>query len=449
MPYDLVIRNGLLITANTTYRADLAISGERIAAIGEGLSGLRTLDATGLYVLPGAIDGHVHLTDPTTFAPYIPTADSFASGSVAAALGGTTTLIDFSQPDPGQSLVESLAHRRADADGQTVIDYGLHLNLREVSPATLAEVPAIFKYGVPSVKLFMAYEGYRLSDGDLLQAMQAVAADNGLAIVHAENDDVIRHLQSRAAATGQSGPRWYEATCPAITEGEAVHRALALARLAGVRCLIFHVSCTEAVRAINLARRRGQPAYGEACVQYLVLTSKLYERDDFHAQSLMVRPPLRDVDHQTALWQGLVDDTLNIISTDHNPRPRQADYHPAGTAGIETRLALVHHFGVTHGPLTLNRWVDVCCTRPAQLFGLHQKGQLQPGFDADIVLFDPAKSITFSPQTLHSNIDFCTYQDTSVTGYPVTTLSRGTVIVEDGRFVGSPGHGRFLERAYR
>lgn len=450
MTYDLVIKNGQLITANETFMADLAITGERIAAIGSNLSGQHEIDATGLYVLPGAIDGHVHLTDPTSFAPYTPTADSFATGSRAAAFGGVTTLIDFAQPDPGQSLVEALERRQEDADGQTVIDYSLHLNLRDSDPARLTEIPAIFARGVPSFKFFMAYEGYRLPDEALFRAMEAVAANNGLAIVHAENDDIIQELQRRMAAEGKSGPRWYAATCPSIMEGEAVHRALALAHLAGVGVLIYHISCSEAVRELRLAKARGQLAFGEVCPQYLVLTDDVYQRDDLYAQSLMIRPPLRDITHQGALWQGLADGSLDIVSTDHNPRHPQEKppHHPAGTASIETRLALLYAFGVRNGYLSLNRWVDACCTRPARLFGLSQKGHLAPGYDADIVLFDPRKEATFSSQTLHSAIDFCTYEGIYVTGFPVMTLSRGEVIVDGGEFVGQLGRGRFIERSF-
>ncbi len=449
MSYDLVIKNGQLITANDTFNADIAIRGEQIAAIGHNLSGEREVDATGLYVLPGAIDGHVHLTDPATFAPYIPTADSFATASRAAAFGGTTTLIDFAQPDLGQSLIEALDQRQDTANGQTVIDYALHMNLRDPDPARLAEMADVFKRGVPSFKFFMAYEGYRLTDPALLQAMEQVATYDGLAIVHAENHEIIELLQARRTAAGITGSRGYVNTCPAATEGEAIHRALALANVAGARTLIYHISCAEGVREIGLAKARGQTVFGEVCVQYAILTDEVYERDDFHAQSLMVRPPLRDITHQNELWQGLADGRLDIVSTDHNPRPAQTDHHPAGTASIETRLALMYEFGVKTGRISLNRWVEVCCTRPAKVFGLPRKGKLVPGYDADIVLFDPNHTITFSADTLHSAIDFCTYESMSVTGFPITTLSRGQRLVENGQFVGPAGWGQFVERGMR
>ena len=454
MSYDLVVKHGLVVTAGETFVADVAVTGERIAAIGHDLSGPRELEARGLYVLPGAVDGHVHLTDPT-YPPYsIPTADSFATASVAAACGGVTTLIDFAQPPPGQSLLEALDRRQEDADGQTVIDYGLHLCLRDPDPARLQEFPAVIARGVPSFKFFMAYDGYRLDDAALFRAMEAVAAQGGLAIVHAENFDIIQELRRRLAAEGKTGPRWHVQACPSITEGEAVHRALALARLAGARLLIYHQSCQEGVAELRQAKADGQAVFGEVCIQYLILTDEVYAADDLRAQALMVSPPLRDPAHQAALWAGLADGALDIVSTDHNPRhvqpasDGQPAYHPAGTSSIETRLALLHTFGVRAGRLSLSRWVDTCCTRPAQVFGLARKGRLTPGADADLVLFDPNRPVTLSTRTLHSSIDFCTYDGLALMGFPVTTISRGEVIVADGRFVGRPGRGRFIERAY-
>jgi dihydropyrimidinase len=450
MDYDLVIKNGQLITADDTYRADVGVKGERIAAIGAGLSGQREIDAQGLYVLPGAIDGHMHLTDPTYSPKYMPTADSFATASVAAAHGGTTMLIDFAQPRIGEGLVDVLDRRQEDADGHTVLDYSLHLNLRDPDPKRLEEFPAVFERGVPSFKFFMAYDSYRLDDVALFRAMEAVAAGGGLAIVHAENYDIITEMRRRLDAEGKTGPRWHVAASPAITEGEAVHQALAFGKLAGARTLIYHQSCIEGVREIRHAKQRGQEVYGEVCVQYLVHTSAVYESGRPEVNTFMVSPPIREAEHQAALWQGLADGALDIVSTDHNPRaprgePRQ--FVP-GSSSIEPRLALVHHFGVNAGRLSLNRWVEVCCTRPAEVFGLARKGRLQPGCDADIVLFDPQRPITLGRETLHSPIEFSTYEGIAITGFPVTTISRGEVLVEAGQFVGQPGRGRFVERGY-
>jgi dihydropyrimidinase len=449
--YDLVVSGGQVITPDGISRADVAVSGERIAAIGKGLSGHRTVNASEMLVLPGAIDGHIHLTDPT-FLPYAPlTADDFTTGSRAAASGGVTTLIDFAQPAPGQPLLEEFDRRLSDARGEAIIDYGLHLNLRDPDPARLRELPALFECGVPSVKLYMAYDGYQLPDVAIFRAMEIVAAHDGLAIVHAENYDIIQAKRQRQHAEGKTAPRWHVPACPAVMEGAAIHTALALAELAGSRVLIFHISCAEGVQELRQAQGRSDRVLGELCVHYLALTADDYTAGDFHAQAMTVNPPIRDASHQAALWAGLQDGTIDIVSTDHDPRPRREGEgpQPAGTSSIEVRLALMYHLGVRSGRLSINRWVEVCCTNPARVFGLRQKGILAPGYDADIVLFDPRREMTLSAETLHSNIDYCTYEGRVVTGWPVVTISRGEVIVEEGEFVGEPGRGRFVKRAYR
>jgi len=450
MNYDLVIKQGRLITSHTSLVADLAISGEQIQAIGQDLKGQREMNAQGLYVLPGAIDGHVHLDNPKLPPHDPPTADSFTSGSQAAALGGVTTIIDFAQPRPGESLLQELQRRKTDASGAAVIDYGLHLNYRDPDPARLEEIPAVVKQGVPSFKLYMAYEGYQLSDATILFAMEKIAQEQGLAIMHAENFDITQRLKRRLAGQGHVGPRWHTAAYPSVIEGEATHRALALAHLAGARVLIFHVSSQEGVRELRLAKARGQTVFGETCPHYLTYTDDVYADDHTLSQSLMVVPPIRDAHHQAALWNGLREGALDIVSTDHCPRPYQAGQacQRAGASGIETRLALLHTFGVRTGKISLCQWVSACCTRPAEIFGLATKGQLKPGFDADIVLFDPQKELTYSPDTLHTPLPFSSYEGVRVTGAPVVTINRGEIIVDDGQLVGQPGRGRFIPRSY-
>jgi dihydropyrimidinase len=446
MSYDLVIRDGQLITPHDTFAADVGIAGERIAAIGHGLRGQREINARGLYVIPGAIDGHVHLTDPDYAPLYTPNADSFAVGTRAAAFGGVTSLVDFAAPKAGLDLVESLERRRKQADGQVVMDYALNLTLRDTDPERLKELPAIFDRGVTSIKMFMAFEGYHLNDVTIFRAMEIVAARQGLAVLHAENFDIIRELR-RTSLEDKTSAAWRLSTCPSVTEGEAVHRVIAFAKQTGARLLLYHQSCEEGVREIRLAKARGQTVYGEVCVAYLVYTSEDYARTLARGYTILVSPPIREARHQAALWQALADGTLDIVSSDHGPHPRPPGEPGTGVSSLETRLALVHHFGVRTGRLSANRWVEVCCTNPAKIFGLPRKGHLLPGYDADLVLFDPAKTMTFTPQTLHSAIDYCSYDGLTVTGYPVATLSRGEVIVEDGRFVGQPGRGRFIERA--
>lgn len=450
MAYNTVIKHGRLIMSSETLDADLAICGEKIAAIGSDLSGEREIDATGLYVLPGAIDGHIHLDNPK-LPPYDPpTADTFATGSVAAAFGGVTTLIDFAQPAVGESLVDELERRKEDAAGQTVIDYGLHINLRDPDPARLEEIPAVFARGAPSFKLFMSYEGYRLDDVALFRAMEAIAANNGLAIVHAENYDIILEMRKRLKRDGKPESQWQPIDSPSIAEGEGIYRALALANLANARVLIFHISCAEGIRELYQAKKRGQVVFGETCPHYLVYTCDLLTQDNIVTQSLRGSPPIRDAFHQDSLWRALGDQTLDIISTDHCPRPTKVgqERQLPGPSGIETRLALMHTFGVLKNHISLNQWVETCCTRPADVFGLIQKGSLLPGKDADIVLFDPQKDVTFSAEVLHSSIPFCTYEGISVKGYPVTTISRGEVIVENDTLLGKLGRGQFVERGY-
>ena len=446
--YDLVVKNGLVITAEQAAIADVAVAGERIAAVGRGLRGVVELDAADCYVIPGAIDGHVHFDDPT-FPPYAPpTADSFGTGTRAAAFGGTTTVVDFAQPAVGRSLVDGLEQRLADADGEPVIDYGLHLNIRDPDPARLAEVPELFGRGVPSFKLYMAYDGYRIPDAAIFRAMTAVGAEGGLAILHAENDDVIRELGGHLAAEGKSGPEWLVSACPPEAEAEAVHRAIVLAGLAGARLLVFHLSCGEAANEVGTAKQRGAEVMGEVTSHGLVLEHSALRSGDLHAQSLAVRPPLRDAAQRDALWRALVAETIDIVSSDHCPRVPRDNVHPAGVSGVETRLSLVHEFGVRTGRIDLCRWVAACCTRPAEIFGLERKGRLRAGCDADIVVFDPSRDVPLSVAALHSPLPFSSYEGTTVHGFPVTTISRGEVIVADGEFRGRPGWGRFVERGY-
>jgi dihydropyrimidinase len=447
LTYDLVVKGGLVVTAERAAVLDVAVSGERIAAVGRDLEGAEELDAAGLYVIPGAIDGHVHFDDPT-FPPFATaTADDFATGTRAAAFGGTTTVVDFAQPAVGQSLVDGLEQRLADA-ADAVIDYGLHVNVRDPDPARLDEIPELFRRGVPSVKLYMAYDGYRLPDDAIFRTMREVGANGGLSVLHAENDDVIRDLTARLAAEGKTGPEWLAAACPPEAEAEAVHRAIVLAGLAGTRLLVFHLSCAEAAAEVAAAKEIGRDVAGEVTSHGLVLEQSALHSGDLFAQSLAVRPPLRDAAHCEALWQALVARTIDIVSSDHCPRLPRGDTNPAGISGVEARLALVHAVGVGTGRIDLPRWVDTCCTRPAEIFGLEQKGRLRPGCDADIVLFDPEREVTLSVETLHSALPFSSYERTVVRGFPVTTISRGEVIVADGDFVGDAGRGWFVERGY-
>ncbi len=453
MEYDLVIKNGRIITAAEDFGGDVAVSGETIVAIGQNLKGKREIEARGLYVIPGAIDGHVHLQ--MSIADIV-TADDFEQGTIAAACGGVTGIIDFVEPKKGQNLVEALNQRRAKAGGRVVVDYGLHMTLSDPDPTVLAQVPAAYAQGCATFKLYTAYPGLYLTDDELYRTLIAVAEAGGLAVVHAENYPVITEVWKQLIAAGKTAPKWHPHSRPTVTEAEAVNRVLSIGRLAGARTLILHISCAEAARELAYAKERGWAAFGETCSQYLSLPDDIYEREDMPATWFICQPPIRGEAQAAALWQALKRGAIDIISTDHCPFPAEFKKRgeqnftltPGGVSGLETRLALSHTFGVLSGHLSLNRWVEACCTRPAELFGMTRKGRLIPGYEADIVLFDPHKEVTYSSEILHSNISYTPHQGVTVSGVPVTTISRGEVIVENGEYIGRRGRGRFVKRSY-
>ena len=451
--YDRVITDGLLITPSEAFRADLAIQGDRIAAIGQGLTGRQTISADGLYVLPGAVDPHVHLAMD---AGVTRTSEDWTTGTIAAACGGTTTVIDFIEPDLDGPLAPALAARRAEAEAGAVIDLGLHMTLRSAAPEILAEVPAIVEAGCSSFKTYLTYDGFRLDDRSFLAALTAVGRAGGLALVHAENDAAIAALRAEAVARGDVAPRFHAQTRPPATEAEAIERAAMLAQVAGCRLYVVHVSTRPGAEAVARARARGQAIIGETCPQYLVLTDAELSRPGFEGAKFVCSPPLRPADHPPALWRHLAAGDLSTVGTDHcaffydgqKTLGRESFTEiPNGLPGIETRLALLHTFGVREGRLSLQRWVEVCCAAPARTFGLYpRKGTLMPGADADVVLFDPERSITLEHNVLHERTDYTPYAGLQLRGYPVLTMSRGDVIVNDGEPQGTPGRGRFLHR---
>jgi dihydropyrimidinase len=476
---DLVVRNGTLVGACDTFEADLGIADGRIATIGQGLPAKAEIDASGLLVLPGGVDPHVHLQYPQG-PQRVVSSDDWLTGTIAAACGGTTTIVDFVEAGPDETWMQAFLRRRAQAEPQAVIDYGLHMSFNRVDERSLAEVGPAVEAGVPSFKIYMAYDWLRLTDAEMLRALEALAEHGALPIVHAENHDVIRHLVQKQLAAGHVEPRWHPHVHPAAGEAEATSRALALAQIAGVPIHVVHVSAESGLDALRAARRRGQPVSGEVCPQHLLLTSRLYEEDGFGPAIYAMAPPLRSAADAEALWAGLRDGALDFVVTDHCPFTRAQrrgerrtpafrrlpdgihaaapearwsdglpgfDRIPGGAAGIETRLALLHHFGVRSGRLSLNRFVDVTSTAAARRFGLYpRKGTLLPGADADLVLFDPEREVAITADALHQNCDSTPYEGLRVKGWPRTVLSRGEVIVRDGAWVGSTGRGRYLAR---
>jgi len=444
--YQLVVRGGEIVTSHDRYVADIAVQDGKIAAIGLGLRGAREIEATARLVIPGAIDGHVHMRTNRATEVYD---DTFETGSIAAAFGGVTTMIDQVQVSPGQTLAEGIDLRLAEAADQALIDYGFHVNLREASQERIAEMASIAERGFRRFKFFMFYEGYMLPDDIIFAAMQEVARFGGLSIVHAENHAVISELTRQNAEAGRIGGLWNARSRPPAMEGEAVHRALAMARVAGSDALIFHLSAADAVRELRHAKDRGQTAYGEACLHYLLLDEADLTMD--HGDiTLDVSPPLRDAAQRQALWDGLVNRDLDIISSDHGPRKRRVDANgefvaPPGTSGVEMRLGLAYSEGVRKGKMSVHRWVDSCCSRPALVHGLTNKGQLLPGYDADIVVFDPETTMKLSTETMHSNVDHCTYDGYEAHGWPVVTIARGEVVVDNGKLTSEVGRGRLVD----
>jgi len=446
---DIVIRNGKLVTAGGVFAADLGIIKERIAALGEELEGDLEIDATGCYVLPGAVDPHVHLQMP--IGHYV-SADDFASGTIAAACGGTTSVIDFVEPAPGQTFLSALEARQAEADERVTVDYSLHMTIPAWQAArteALSQLPQVRAAGVSSFKLYMAYQGLYLNDEQLYTALKAVASVNGLPIVHSENGPLCEKLRSEALAAGHTAPRYHALTRPPQQEAEAVNRIIDIAGLAQSRLYIVHLSCAEALARVASARLRGKEVYGETCPQYLALTADAF--DEAHGERFICAPPLRSQADQKALWAALSGGALDVLATDHCPfsaaeKAGHADFTtiPGGLPSIEARLSLAYSQGVRAGHLSLERWVEVCCTAPARIFGLSRKGRIAPGFDADLVIFDPQTEIVLSAETLHEKVDWTPYEGLRLQGWPRHVLCRGRVIVRDRNFVGQPGHGRFI-----
>ena len=448
---NLIIKNGTLITPGRVFPADVGIVGERVAALGEALRGAVELDATGCYVLPGGIDPHVHLQMPV--GDYV-SSDDFTSGTVAAALGGTTTVLDFVEPEPGEPLPEALEKRRAEAEGRVAVDFGLHMTIptwHAAHPKALKALPDVVTAGVPSFKLYLAYEGFRLDDAQLYRVMKAIAGVGGLPIVHCENGPICETLRAQAVEQGATAPIYHALTRPPRQEAEAISRAVDIAALAGSPVYIVHVSCEEGMARIQTARTRGEEVYGETCPQYLLLNERALGLPG--GERLVCSPPLRTEEDNEALWNGLVLGDLDVLATDHCPfmaheKAGHTDFTtiPGGLPSIEARLSLAHHFGRQHG-MTLNRWVKVCCANPARIFGLRRKGQIAPGFDADLVVFDPGREVVLrAGQTLHERVDWSPYEGMHVQGWPRDVFSRGRVIVRDGEFVGQVGWGHFIRR---
>jgi dihydropyrimidinase len=460
-----LIKGGTVVTASGTLDADVLIAGEKIAAVlarevtgeaGEDAAAVaadQVIDATGKYVLPGGIDVHTHMEMPFggTFS-----ADTFETGTRAAAWGGTTTIIDFAVQAKGTSLLATLDKWHAKADGNCAIDYGFHMIVSDVNDQTLKEMDACIEAGVNSFKMFMAYPGvFYATDGEILLAMQQASRSGATVMMHAENGIAIDQLVAQAIASGRTDPVEHGLTRPPELEGEATSRAITLAKVADCPLYIVHLSARHALEAVAAARDTGQNVFAETCPQYLWLSIDDLARPDFEGAKFVASPPLRTKDHQDSLWKGLRTNDLSVVSTDHCPfcfkdqkELGRGDFSkiPNGMPGVEHRMDLLHA-GVAAGQLSLTRWVEVASTTPARMFGLYpRKGVVAAGSDADIVIYDPQARQKLSAATHHMNVDYSAYEGMEITGRVVTTLSRGRVVVGDGAYQGSPGHGTFLSR---
>ena len=453
-----LIKNGTIITAVDQYRGEVLVQDEKIELIGTSLDlqADKVIDAAGKFVLPGGIDVHTHLDMPFGGAT---SADDFETGTIAAAFGGTTSIVDFAIQYKGQTLHHAWETWMKKADGKAVVDYGFHLIMTDLNDQTEQEMDALVNQGVTSFKLFMAYRGiFMVDDGSILKALLRTGQNGGTICMHAENGDVIDVLVQRALKAGHTAPKYHALTRPARAEAEATHRAIALAEIADVPIYIVHLSAAEALEMVTEARDRGLHAYAETCPQYLFLSYDNYEEPEFNGSKYVMSPPLRDRAKQAQLWRGLAFNDLQCISTDHCPfcmkekRLGEHDFSkiPNGAPGIETRMSLVYDGGVREGRISLNRFVELTSTSPAKIFGLFpRKGTIAPGSDADIVVFDPNRTMTLSAKTLHMNVDYNPYEGRQVTGATDTVLTRGRVIIENGKFVGGKGGGSFLKRSTR
>ncbi|HFC12970.1 MAG TPA: dihydropyrimidinase, partial [Anaerolineae bacterium] len=400
--YDLVIRGGQLVTSDGVISAEIALKNAKIAAIGHNLTAKRTLEASGKLILPGGVDIHPHMQLPL---PAATSSDTFFTGTRAAALGGTTSIVDFVHPEPQHnSLAAALADRRAEADPQLVIDYALHMAIGPNDITKLAELPAIVAAGCGTFKLYMAY-GLRLSDDQLYQALSAIKSVHGMTVIHAENWEMIGVLQAEALARGNTEPRWHPRTRPAEFEAQAAATAITIAAFVDTPLHIFHVSTGQVVEQIRAARARGLAVTGETCPQYLLLNWDVFEVAGVQGALPVCSPPIRAQHEQDALWQAVAAGDLQLISTDHCPfmlvdkavgYAKDFTQIAGGVPSVEMRLAAIYSRGVRSGLLSLAQWVDLCCTRPAKLVGLATKGALEIGRDADIVIFDPEKEVLLS-----------------------------------------------------
>lgn len=460
MTFDTIIRGGTVATASDTFSCDVGIAGGRIAALGSDLgTAPEIVDAKGLLVLPGGIDSHVHISQPS--GPGIVMADDFASATRSAAFGGNTMVLPFAMQQKGESLREVVKEYHAKADGQCYIDVSFHLIIADASDAVLGqELPALVHDGYTSFKVFMTYEGLALSDMEMLKVMTVARETGAMMMVHAENYDAIRFLTDRLEQAGKTGTLYHGASRPIPVEREATHRAISLAELIDVPMMIVHVSNGQARDEIARARARGLKIYGETCPQYLMLTEQDMDGLNMEGAKYVCSPPPRDKESQQACWEGLQQGIFSLFSSDHcpfrydDPQGKLAPkgktsfrWVPNGIPGVETRLPILFSEGVSKGRISLNEFVALTATNHARTYGLYpKKGTIAVGADADIALWNAKREVTISQSLMHGGTDYTPYEGIKVTGWPVSTMVRGKFVVRDGELVGALGGGAYIPR---
>ena len=459
--FDTVIRGGTVVTASDTVLADVGIRAGRIVAVAEALDDATTvIDATGLLVMPGGIDSHVHLAQHAWGARM---ADGFESGTRSAVAGGNTTILPFAIQPRGASLRDSVTNYHKQADGQSYCDYGFHLIITDPSASVLGqELPALVADGYTSFKVFMTYDDMVLNDRQLLEVFEVARREKALVMVHSEGYDAIRFMTERLEAAGKTAPYYHAFSRPESVEREAAHRAISHSELIDVPIMIVHVSGREAMEQIRWAQQRGLKIYGETCPQYISLTADNMKGNnmDETGGKYVCSPPPRDRDSWTAIWEGITQGVFATFSSDHcpflydspegklNPEGRRSfRYVPNGIPGVETRMPILFSEGVVKGRITLNQFVALTSTNHAKMYGLYpKKGSIAVGCDADIVLWDANRKVTISQELLHHGSDYTPWEGYEVTGWPVATFVRGKLVCRDGEILGTPGEGQFLKR---
>jgi dihydropyrimidinase len=458
MSFDLVIRGGTVVTAEKTLRADIGIQGEKIAAIEPSLSGKTILDVSGKLVMPGGVDSHCHVEQLSSMGRMC--ADDFYSATVAAAFGGTTTIIPFAAQHRGNSIVAVVDDYAKRAAEKAVIDYGFHLIISDPTPHALdEELPQMVRRGITSFKVYMTYELLRLSDGQMLDVLAAADREKALVMVHAENHEMIQWLTKRLLERGHRAPKFHMDAHHPIAEAEATNRVVALSRLLDVPVLVVHVSGGEAVRTIRAAQTLGARVFAETCPQYLFLKATDADRPGLEGAKWCCSPPPRDEASQTAVWEGLKDGTFQVLSSDHAPyrfdesgklpKGAQTTFKEManGVPGLQVRLPLLYSEGVARGRLTLHDFVALTATNHARMYGLFpRKGTIEVGADADLAIWDPEKRVTLTAGMMKDNVGYTPYEGMAVTGWPTTVLSRGRLTVHQEKLMVEKGSGKFIAR---